>query len=75
VTYEIAGGGLLALGASGLGSATSCLASGLVTTAYDDTRVSPSAENGYFYLARARNSCAAGTFGPGEQAIDPLSCP
>jgi hypothetical protein len=75
VTYEVAGGGLLALRASGLGPATSCLASGLAATGYDDTRAAPPGGDGYFYLTRARNSCAAGTFGPGKQAIEPLACP
>ena len=75
VTYEIAGGGLLALRSSGLGAATSCVASGLVGTSYDDTRAAPPAGDGWFYLTRARNSCAAGTFGPGKLAIEPLSCP
>ncbi|MEK7282620.1 MAG: hypothetical protein AAB249_02315 [Acidobacteriota bacterium] len=75
VTYDVAGGGLAALRASGLGLSTSCLASGLASTAYDDVRPDPPAGDGFFYLARARNSCAAGTFGPGRQAIDALACP
>ncbi|MEK7799942.1 MAG: hypothetical protein AAB297_08950 [Acidobacteriota bacterium] len=75
VTYDVAGGGLAALRASGLGPSTSCLASGLASTAYDDVRPDPPAGDGHFYLTRARNSCAAGTFGPGRQAIEALVCP
>lgn len=75
VTYDVAEGGLAALRASGLGPSTSCLASGLASAAYDDIRPDPPAGDGFFYLARARNSCAAGTFGPGRQAIDALACP
>ena len=75
VTYEVAGGGLLALRTSGLGAATSCLASGLAATAYDDTRAAPPGGDGWFYLTRARNSCAGGSYGPGTQAIESLACP
>jgi len=75
LVYDLAGGGLVALHASGLGPASSCLAPNLTTTAYDDTRADPPAGDGYFYLARGRNSCGAGSFGPGTQGLDPLVCP
>ena len=75
LVYDLAGGGLVALHASGLGPASSCLVSGLAATGYDDTRADPPAGDGYFYLARGRNSCGNGSFGPGPQSIDSLACP
>jgi len=75
LVYDLAGGGLVALHASGPGAASSCLVSGLAATGYDDTRANPPAGDGYFYLARGRNSCGAGSFGPGSQGLDPLVCP
>ena len=75
LVYDLAGGGLVALHASGLGPASACLAPNLTTTAYDDTRADPPAGDGYFYLARGRNSCGNGSFGPGPQSIDSLACP
>lgn len=75
ILYDTVSGSLSVLQASGLGAATSCLASGLTATSYDDVRTAPPAGDGWFYLARARNSCAPGTFGPGRAVIDSLACP
>ncbi len=75
LVYDLAGGGLAALHVSGPGPSTSCLSSGLASPSYDDTRANPAAGDGYFYLTRGRNSCAAGPFGSVPQAIDALSCP
>jgi YVTN family beta-propeller protein len=75
LVYDLAGGGLAALRSSGLGAAASCLVSGLATTGYDDTRPNPPAGDGYFYLARGRNSCGPGSFAQGPQPIDSLACP
>ena len=75
LVYDLAGGGLVALHSSGLGPATSCLASGLGAASFDDARGDPPAGDGYFYLTRGRNSCAAGTFESGPSVIDPLACP
>jgi DNA-binding beta-propeller fold protein YncE len=75
LVYDLAGGSLVALHASGLGSSTACLASDLVATGYEDPRAAPPAGDGYFYLARGRNSCGSGSFGPNSQAIDTLACP
>jgi len=68
-------GSLSVLSTSGLAAATSCLASGLTTPFYDDARPNPLPGDGWFYLVRARNSCASGTFGPGREIIDTLVCP
>jgi hypothetical protein len=73
VTYEIAGGGLQALRGAGVGVA-GCLAGGLVSPAYDDTRPDPPASDGYFYLLQARKACGAGGYGPGRGALDTLVC-
>jgi len=60
--------------ASGPGASASCLAGGLAAPAYDDTRADPPSGDGYFYLARGRNSCASGPFGAAPQSIDALAC-
>jgi DNA-binding beta-propeller fold protein YncE/mono/diheme cytochrome c family protein len=75
LVYDLAGGGLAALHASGPGPSTSCLASDLASASYDDGRANPAVGDGYFYLTRGRNSCAAGPFGPVPQGIDSLTCP
>ena len=74
LVYDVAGGGLSALHAAGLGASTACLAGGLAAPAYDDARLNPPAGDGYFYLARGKNSCASGPFGAAPQAIDALAC-
>jgi DNA-binding beta-propeller fold protein YncE len=75
IVYDAVSGALSTLRASGLAAATSCLASGLTVPSYDDVRPNPPVGDGWFYLARARNSCASGTFGPGREVIDTLVCP
>lgn len=42
-----------------------CLASGDGDDRTDDARGNPSPRQGYWYLVRARNACAAGTYGSG----------
>ena len=73
VRYDVAGGTLSVLRASGL-SSTACLAGDLQPAAYDDLRGDPAPGDGYFYLVRGENSCASGGFGPGREALDPLDC-
>ncbi len=75
LVYDLAGGGLGALHASGPGGSASCLASGLTSASYDDARPGPPAGDGYYYLTRGRNFCGAGSYGPGLQTIDALACP
>ena len=74
VNYEVVGGLLTGLRSAGLAAATSCLAGGLVANAYDDARPIPPIGDGYYYLTRARNSCAEGGFGPGRGTLGVLSC-
>jgi hypothetical protein len=73
MTYDTAGGSLLALRASGW-AAVSCLAGGLATNAFVDSRPDPPVGDGYFYLTRAVNSCAEGGFGPRRDALESLTC-
>ncbi len=74
VRYDVAGGRLSQLRASGLVAATSCLAPDLATASFSDARPQPSSGDGYFYLLRAENGCGSGGFGPGRAALDPLGC-
>ena len=74
VRYDVAGGLLSGLRAAGLPGATTCLAGGVQGAAYADGRGDPPSGDGYFYLARAEDSCGTGTFGPGMGSIDSLTC-
>jgi len=72
--YEVVGGQLSDLRASGLGPATGCLAGDLTTEQWDDAQPEPPAGDGYFYFLRARNACGPSDFGPGRTDIEPLDC-
>ena len=74
VRYDVASGELSALRGSGLGPATGCLESDLAEALADDPRPGPAMGNGYYYLVRARNSCASPGFGPGRGVLDGLTC-
>jgi len=74
VIYDVAGGTIAALRTSGTGSA-SCLAAGLTAPAWLDARAAPPLTDGYFYLLRAENTCARGSFGPNRASADALTCP
>ena len=75
VVYDVASGSLLALHASGLVAATSCLAGDLPTTTYEDTRGNPPPGDGYYYLTAAQNPCGTGGYGPGRETLGGLACP
>ena len=74
VTYNAVGGSLLALHASGLSAATSCLSGNLSVSGFSDGRPNPPVGDGYYYLTRARNSCADGGFGAGRSSLNSLTC-
>jgi DNA-binding beta-propeller fold protein YncE len=74
IVYDVVGGSLATLQASGLVAATGCIAGDLTTPSYTDTAPGPTPGNGRFFLIRARNSCASGTFGPGRGALSGLDC-
>jgi hypothetical protein len=71
--YEVVGGGLSELRASGVGVA-SCVASDLPMASFDDLRSDPPEGDGYFYLIRATNPCGVSVLGPGREALDSLTC-
>jgi YVTN family beta-propeller protein len=75
VVYDVVGGLLSALRASGLVAATSCVGSNLTTAGFSDGRALPAPGDGFYYLTRAKNSCGVGVFGPGRAPLDPLTCP
>ena len=74
VFYDTVGGSLIGLKNSGLAAATTCLSGGLSANAYADTRSDPPVGDGYYYLVRARNSCADGGFGAGRESLGSLTC-
>jgi N-acetylneuraminic acid mutarotase len=63
--YDLASGILDGSGGINTASAT-CVQSGSSSTSYSDLRADPAPGTGYWYLARAKNSCAAGTYGAGS---------
>ena len=71
--YDVLGGDLSALHASGI-EATTCLASGLLGAFYVDTRPAPPAGDGYYYLVRAGNPCGFGDLGPNDAALAAIDC-
>jgi len=63
--HDVVSGELsLLLAEAGFDSACT-LAAGVMESRVTDARADPPAGDGYFYLVRARNSCADGTFGDG----------
>jgi DNA-binding beta-propeller fold protein YncE/mono/diheme cytochrome c family protein len=72
--YDVAGGTLSALRASGIVAATSCIAGDLTAPAFSDTQAAPAPGDGYYYVIRAENGCGSGSFGPGRSSLDPLAC-
>jgi len=74
VRYDLAGGRLSQLRASGLAAATSCIAPDLATPSFSDTRPLPPPGDGDYFLVRAENACGGGGFGPGRTALDALGC-
>ena len=72
--HDVLGGQLAALRASGIESATNCVASGLATPEWNDPRSDPSPGDGYYYLVRDRNACGTGTCGPGRDSLLALVC-
>jgi hypothetical protein len=71
-TYDLVSGTLV-MGAPGFASATCLQAAG--SPSYSDTRAGPAPGLGYWYLARGKNSCGAGTYGTGPRDAGISSCP
>jgi DNA-binding beta-propeller fold protein YncE len=72
VVYDILGGELNSLLENGLG-VTTCLASGLPSTEYEDVTTPAQSGDGVFYLVRSRNQCL-GTLGTGRESLDQTWC-
>jgi hypothetical protein len=73
--YDAVSGTLSTLLLDGGFGAAECLAPGLTQPTTTDGRV-PAAADGFYYLVRARNTCGAGTHGPGRGELDADSpCP
>jgi len=69
--YTLVTGDARALNADG-GFASACtLARGQAATSLSESRPDPPAGSAYYYLARAENACASGTFGDGSGTPDP----
>jgi hypothetical protein len=72
-TYDLVSGPLG--GGPGIDfSLSSCLQSG-GGTSYFDFRPDPTPGQGFWFLARARNSCGMGTYGSSQRDSDVPSCP
>ena len=74
VVYDVVGGDLSAMRASGLSPATACVEAETADDSWTDPRPGPNAGDGFFYLLRSKNACATSTFGVGRASIDPLTC-
>jgi hypothetical protein len=69
--HDVAGGTLGSLRASAGFDGASCLAGGIADGVFDDLGPAPVDGDGNWYLARARNTCGTGTFGPSTLAVCP----
>lgn len=72
--FDVLGGELSVLRASGIAAATSCLESDLEPASWEDAP-DPAPGAGRFYLVRAVNACGAGDLGPGREPIQGYICP
>jgi hypothetical protein len=70
-TYDVVSGYASDLLATGTFGSASCLASALAAPPYDDARSGPPAQDGFYYLVRARNGCGTATFGDASVSPDP----
>jgi hypothetical protein len=71
--YDLASGSIIALRTTGFSDG--CIRQGGGGTTYSDAEVDPPIGNGYWYLARARNSCATGTYGSTKRDTEILGAP
>ncbi len=67
--YDLARGDLALLNADGGTGGSDALACDLTATSTSDP-ASPSADNGYYYMARGRNACGAGSWGSGSDEVE-----
>jgi hypothetical protein len=78
IRYDVASGSILSLRIdSGVVNAT-CLADDLTGTSTIDSQPSPAPGSGYYYIGRAQNECANGTYGyasGGQERLPTAACP
>jgi YVTN family beta-propeller protein len=72
--YEVYGGTLADLRATGPVAATACVESDLAAPGWSDPRGDPAPGDGYYYLPRGANPCGPGGFGDGREALEALVC-
>lgn len=73
--YEVLGGALDDLRATGWPAAAGCLGSALETPLFDDPQADPAPGQAWFYLVRGRNPCGPGSLGLGREPLDAVVCP
>jgi hypothetical protein len=73
-TYDLVTGPLTLAAGMNFPSST-CLQSAVSSTSYFDLRADPALNTGYWYLARARNSCGVATFGTAQRDSTIPACP
>ena len=78
VVYDVAGGFVGDIAASGGTSAAQCVADNVPVSAWIDARPKPAANEGYYYLVRVQNACRTGTYGYASTGVErrpTVDCP
>jgi hypothetical protein len=76
--HDVAGGSVTDLRTAGQVTDATCLADDVVGSTWQDGRADPASGDGYYYLVRAQNVCAAGTYGTasgGGERTPAAACP
>jgi len=73
--YDLFSGGILALQADGGLAGAACLSPDLVGLSLEDDRPAGAPGDGWWYLARAQNSCGSGSLGPGPLGVERIAPP
>jgi hypothetical protein len=78
VVYDLTGGSISELRATGGVASAGCLEHDVGGATWDDTRPEPPVGDGYYYLARPRTDCASGSYGSdsaGRERQPIAACP
>ena len=76
--YDVVGGELATLRASGNIGAAACLADDRPVASWTDGRPDPVPGQGYYYLSRAQNACGSAGYGTstaGSPRVPVVDCP
>jgi hypothetical protein len=76
--YDVASGAVSALRVDQGVASASCLANDVVAASQIDTRPAPTPGTGYYYIVRAQDECASGTYGfatGGQERLPAAACP